>query len=207
MSTLSQLAPQADPTRESTPRPPTARRVSVVPYNASDHADAHQFLPWLWQKLKEEGLTELYFPAGGADTGFADFVKVFSGQASVLLALQMEGENAKELIGFVTYTPVQFGHAKSAFGGFVFFREFWDAKTSDAAGRAVLQHWFTVDKLDVVMGATPEPNHLAVRYILRLGFERACVIPGLHAFKGNSCAAVITYFTKERFHTLYGGAT
>src|SRR5579864_2570625 len=51
--------------------------LDVIPYTASADKNASYFLPWFWQRLKEEGLIELYFP-GAAETSFGEFCVLFT---------------------------------------------------------------------------------------------------------------------------------
>ena len=61
-----------------------ASGVEVIPYNACLDPQADSFLPWLWKRMQDDDLVDYYFP-GQRDTGFATFVRLFSGDAQVAL--------------------------------------------------------------------------------------------------------------------------
>jgi hypothetical protein len=71
MSLLDQLAGATNPTpaqkREARKILHEGYEVDVIPYNANYDPNAANFLPWLWAKLKEDGLIRLYFPRRGRD--------------------------------------------------------------------------------------------------------------------------------------------
>src|SRR6266705_1895765 len=58
--------------------------VHVIPYNATIDPQADAFLPWMWKRMQQDDLVDYYFP-GQKDTGFATFVRLFSGDAQVAL--------------------------------------------------------------------------------------------------------------------------
>src|SRR5882724_2890924 len=60
------------------------RAIEFIPYNAIYDPQADSFLAWMWRRMQEDDLVELYFP-GQKETGFATFVRLFSGDAQVAL--------------------------------------------------------------------------------------------------------------------------
>ena len=90
MSTLDMLAgvqvetmPQPIVVTSLSPEPAKAT-VRVVPYNALADPDADKFLPWMWKRMQDDDLVDYYFP-GQKDTGFATFVRLFSGDGQVAI--------------------------------------------------------------------------------------------------------------------------
>lgn len=164
--------------------------ISVIPYNASFDDAAERFLPWFWNKLKEDNLVEIYFP-GQSKKGFADFVKLMSGDSvKVLLVV---GKNADgdldKAIGFATYSPVPFGSITSAMAGFIFFREFWDSHTTITAAQQIMDYWFKEAGLDQIIGLVAELNHPANRFLERLGWKKIGTIPMAHRYHDTQCAS------------------
>src|SRR5690242_4871740 len=85
--------------------------VTVIPYNACLDPDAKHFLPWLWQKMQDDDLVDYYFP-GQRDTGFATFVRLFSGDAQVAMFKTNDETSLKwddRLTGFITWSPSRMG--------------------------------------------------------------------------------------------------
>lgn len=202
MSDISRLAGPSTPpvkTNGEAKAAPTPPKVVVIPYNASVDPEAHKFLPWLWNEMKTQGLVSLYFP-GQENTGFANFVKLFSGGENILLVVvcNEEGLPAKAM-GFATWNPMQFMNSNAAVAGFVFFKEFWDHIHSDEAARRIMDFWFNTAGLDVVLGIIAEKNTLAKRFVSRLGWVHVGEVPQLHAYQGKQCDASIWYMTKDMF--------
>lgn len=182
------------------PRVPV-NAVDVIPYNASRDADSDKFLPYVWDKLRQDDLIRIYFPDGEL-TGFADFVKMMSGGANILLLVERtpEGE-LKRMIGFASWSPLPYGGGGAAVAGFIFFREFWDAASSVKAASAAMQQWFDVCGLKLLMGMVASENHMAQKFLQRMGWTRLGEMPGLGLYDGKPCAGTFWYLTREQFHS------
>jgi len=200
-STLDKLVGDVPPT-DVTPRKPNGDgrpHVRCIPYNANFDKDADKLLPWLWKQISDDGLVELYFP-GQKDFGFASFVKLLSGGEQVLLVTLCDNDNQpQEVIGFVSWNNVAFLQANAAMAGFIFLRKYWDNHVSTEAGRETMRYWFDDLKLDVVLGCVAEHNRPALMYLHRLNWKRVGDIPLLHSYKGQQCANVLWYVTKDEY--------
>lgn len=175
--------------------------VDVVPYNANLDPEAGNFLLWLWQRLRDEKLIELYYP-DNPDLSFAGFVKLFSCDTFVLLVLlkKADGE-VMDTIGFSTLELMSFGHATAAHAGFIFLKEYHSQKISSQAAESIERYWFASQnpRLDVVIGIIAEKNVLARRFMQRIGWTHSGNIPYLHHFKGEQSDSSIWYLTREQF--------
>ena len=160
--------------------------LKLIPYNADLDPEAHNFLPWLWEKLKADELISVYFH-DNPDVNFPTLVKLFSGGASVTLVMTGEGEQVK-MVGFGALTGLG---DKAASAGFVFFREFWDTKTTTEAMKSLLAYWFEQFELDCVFGGVAEGNRAANIMLSRAGCKRQGKLPHLQHWKGVPSDAVV----------------
>lgn len=184
--------------------PKAMGEISVVPYNAALDPNADKFLPWFWNRLKEDGLIGLYFP-GAEDTGFSMFVKLLSGETRVLLVVkQNENGEIVDTVGFSTIGPMAIGGTMAAYAGFIFLKDHWERKTTLAAAKTIMDAWFTNQEvhLDVVMGVVADDNVLAKRFLTQVGWKHAGDIPYLAEYIGNRCAATFWFITREMWETL-----
>ena len=192
MNLISQLA------GESTPEVKPQTDVTVVPYNAQLDVNADLMLPWLWNQLKADGLIDLYYPNRKA-FGFARFVEMMSGGANVLLVATQKDGQIDRVMGFSTWTPMDFGGAKAATAGFIFLKEFWDGHITTNAAHLIMEHWFTVAELEVVIGNVAVDNRLANQFLSRLGWKKLAVVPRLQRYHDRACDANLWLMTKEDF--------
>jgi RimJ/RimL family protein N-acetyltransferase len=177
-----------------------AQGVTVLPYNACFDPQADAFLPWLWKKMQDDDLVDYYFP-GQKDTGFATFVRLFSGDAQVAI-FRTEGDASDKwedrIPGFITWTPLRMGASDMIVAGFIFFRKFWDHHTTDDAAKAAFNFWFDdTSPLQVVLGVCPALHVTAMRYNKRVGLREIGRIPMAHLHKGKSCDAVLFAMTRD----------
>ncbi len=180
--------------------PAPSSSVEVIPYNACGDSQAKHFLPWIWQKMQDDDLVDYYFP-GQKDTGFATFVRLFSGDAQVAL-FKTTDESSKlwddRLPGFITWSASRMGASDVIIAGFIFFRKWWDHHTTDDAARAAFAAWFKAEpKIDVVLGLCPSLHLAAIRYNKRIGLHEIGRIPCAHVFKGEPCDAILYAMTRE----------
>lgn len=195
MSTLDILA-GATP-----PKPATATHgIRVIPYNAIYDPQADAFLPWMWKKMQTDDLVDYYFP-GQKDTGFATFVRMFSGDAQVaLIAVDSATKQWDDTIaGFITWTPTAMGASEMIVAGFIFFRKFWDHHTTDEAGVRAFDYWFKETNAQCVLGLCPALHATAMRYNKRVGLHEIGRIPLAHLYKGQPCDAVLFAITREEW--------
>jgi RimJ/RimL family protein N-acetyltransferase len=195
-STLDVLAGTVTPKAAPDVKP----HVRVIPYNAVHDTQADAFLPYIWQRMQQDDLVDYYFP-GQKDTGFASFVRLFSGdgQVALLVTDDTSGQWNKTIAGFITWTPSIMGTSEVIIAGFIFFREFWDMHTTDEGGALAFQYWFTETQAKVVLGSCPSLHAAALRYNKRIGLRETGRIPSAHIYKGQSCDAVLMCITREEW--------
>ncbi len=201
MSTLSQLAGDVPVSQPRKPNGHDVSNLSVIPYNGNYDENAANMLHYLWEKLKADGLVDLYFP-GASKTGFCSFVKLFSSAPSVQVLLVVKKDttgDVTDVIGFATWEPITIGQCVMGHAGFIFLKEFWDRDTTAAAAREIMGHWFSATPLDIAVGIVASTNHLANRFLHRIGWTKVGVLPKLHQFAGTQCDAVIWHMTRENF--------
>ena len=189
------------PVKSSAPSPSTKPHVTVIQYNANLDPQADAFLSWLWQRMKKDELVDLYFP-GQTETGFTSLVQMFAGSAQAALFDTNNGSDQwdKRIPGFITWSIQQFGSAPVLIAGFIFFREFWDHKTTDDAGAAAFEHWFTKTKVEEVLGVCPAQHHAAIRYNKRVGLHERMRLKNCALFKGNPCDAIIFGISRDEWN-------
>src|SRR5262245_39054718 len=201
-TTLEMLAGQrpaeAQPPRER-PRSPH-RSVTVIPYDARNDKDSDKMLPYLWQRMLHDDLTDYYFP-GQRDSGFPSFVRMFSGDAKA--ALLITDSPTKQwndtVCGFITWTPMPLGASNAICAGFIFFQKFWDHSTTDDGARASFEYWFTKEGVNMVVGVCPSLHLTAIRYNKRIGLHEVGRLPNSHLYKGQVCDAILYAVTREQW--------
>ena len=173
--------------------------VDVIAYNANSDPHAQAFLPWLWNRLVEDGLVGLYFP-GAEQTGFAAFVKLFSSDTNVLLVRKLNDQGeVVDVVGFATLELMPFGMAMAAHAGFIFTKAYWDHKTSKASADEIVRTWFnwSAPRLDVVIGIIADRNVMARRFLQRIGWKHSGNIPLIHQFAGERSDGSIWFITRD----------
>lgn len=211
MSLLDTLSGTTSNTPTSPSEPPVVTTpegtVKIVPYNANWDPQAWALLPYLWERMKKDDLVDYYFP-GQKDTGFATFVRLMSGDANVALVTRDDPSKQwdKTITGFISWTTSSMGMSNVVIAGFNFFREFWDHKTTDAAGREAFKYWFTTMEpaAEVVLGVCPSAHVVALRYNKRIGLREVGRIPLAHLFKGERCDAILVAITRDQWHERVG---
>lgn len=174
--------------------------IRVIPYSAARHDDAQNFLPWMWEKLKKDNLVEIYFP-GQTQTGFVNFCKLMSGDdTKILLVVTEDAEgNMGDAVGFASAMLMPLGSGTAGMGGFIFFKDFWDGKTSKLAAREIMSHWFRENKFELMLGCIATLNHAAQHFLSQVGWTRIGEIPKMQEYFGKECSGILWQMTKERF--------
>jgi len=182
--------------------PPTlqAPEIGFVLYDARNDPQAPDFLPYIWRRMQKDDLVDYYFP-GQKDTGYATFVRMMSGDANVALVTVPDDSHQwdKTITGFISWTPLHLGAAEMIVAGFIFFREFWDHKTTDQAARGAFDLWFRNTSAENVIGVCPSDHIVALRYNRRIGLKEIGRIPNGHLFKGKVCDAVLVCITRAEW--------
>jgi RimJ/RimL family protein N-acetyltransferase len=186
-----------------------ASPIEFIPYNAIYDPQADTFLPWMWRRMQDDDLVDLYFP-GQKETGFGTFVRLFSGDANVALITipAKPGETAPQwkdhVVGFVSWTVSVLGASEVIIAGFIYFRDFWDKRVTDAAGLGAFDFWFTKTGANIVLGVCPEKLATAMRYNKRIGMKDIGHIPAGHLYKGEPCDAVLYCMTRSDWEAKKG---
>jgi RimJ/RimL family protein N-acetyltransferase len=194
MGTLDTLAGTVTISSKPTPS------VRVIPYNSIYDPQSDAFLPYMWKRMQKDDLVDYYFP-GQKDTGFASFARLMSGDGNVALVVTDSDSRQwdQTIAGFITWTSSRMGSADIAIAGFIFFREFWDHKTTDEAARVSFDYWFGESGFQTVLGVCPSLHHAAIQYNRRIGLREIGRIPGAHLYKGVPCDAILYALTKEEW--------
>jgi RimJ/RimL family protein N-acetyltransferase len=178
------------------------KHVEVYPYNAHNDPNASLYLPWLWKRLKDDGLIDLYFP-NSADKSFATFAAMLSGGAQILIVALVDDETglATDTIGFASWTPMLLGLATVGNAGFIYLKDYWEQSITLAAGRRIEKMWFEdmPDKLDLAVGIIAKDNVLARRYLNRLGWRKCGELPGIQQYAGVQGDGEIWFTTRTQY--------
>lgn len=185
------------------PVPPETGATSeiiVVPYIVDRDPIGEIMLPGFWKRLHDEGIFELFFH-DHPDMSFGEFVKSLSQPNDLIFMVGKSWSDGRlEHMGMATLSQILDNIlTKRAVAGFLFFKDYWNHKDADEAGRKVISVWFNELKLTMIAGLTPKMNRPALAYIHRLGFLSVGELPNFCTFKGKAVAAVISYLSPEMF--------
>lgn len=201
-SLVDMLAGNAETAHPPQPTAVVTTGLRVIPYDARNDSQAAFMLAWLWSKMQDDDLVDYYFP-GQKDTGYATFVRLFSGgennEAKVaLFAVDHPSRQWDDTIpGFITWTTQKMGASDVIVAGFIFFRKFWDHHTTDECAKAAFNHWFRETPATLVLGVCPSLHAAAMRYNKRVGLHEVGRLPDAHLFKGQKCDAVLMAMKRE----------
>lgn len=209
MSTLGTLAgatPVQTPETPKHDRVPirgikNGEHVEVIPYDGRMDKAADKFLPWFWNRLKDSGLLELYYPGMGA-TSFTTFARMLSGDVKVILFVIMDdAREVQDCVGFATWSPLDFAGYLVGNAGFIFLPEYWDRQTTVDATKVGMKFWFDemTPRLDLAVGMNPEGNHLVQRFLHRIGWTRVGTLPIPQLYAGQSSDTVLWYYTRAQY--------
>jgi RimJ/RimL family protein N-acetyltransferase len=205
MSTLSTLAGSTErslPTKHVEVKPRAeGDYIDVIQYDARFDQNAAQALPYFWQRLRDAGLLELYYP-GAAQHSFAQFVRLLSGDVQIILfVLKGQDDVVKDFIGLATWAPLDFGGTLVGNAGFLFLPEYWDRPTTIEAARRGMRYWFEemTPRLNLALGMNPAGNILVQRFLHGLGWSRVGSLPIPQFYGGKMSDMVIWYYTREMY--------
>ena len=213
MSTLASLVEPVGPGTEKKPAEPDKtphiaydddHYVDVIPYNAYFDERCRYWLFWLYDKLREDDLLRLYYPnVDATDRSYPMFVRMMSSDTTQVLLVVLKDKTTDDvagLVGIATWEKMVFGPSTLGHAGFIFLRDYWDHRTSMAAGRRIMQFWFEEmpEKLDIAVGIIAKLNVLANRFVQRLGWTRVGELPNCQQYGGEPCDAVIWQITRQR---------
>lgn len=102
--------------------------------------------------------------------------------------------DGSEPLGFAWLNGVSGGLAFAHFGGTLAAKG-----RSVRVGQMAVRYWFkNFEFLELILGITPQPNRIAVRFIERIGFRVLGEIPGMlwDAYQAERVSAVISYLKR-----------
>lgn len=175
--------------------------IDVVPYDARRDRNAPQALVYFWQRLKDAGLLELYYP-GNSDLSFPQFVRLLSGDVKVILfVIKGPDDTVKDFVGLATWAPLDFGGTLVGNAGFLFLPEWWDRRTTLEACRRGMRYWFEElqPRLDLAIGMNPAGNHLVQRFLHALGWTRVGELPIPQYYAGQTSPMVLWHYTRAQY--------
>jgi RimJ/RimL family protein N-acetyltransferase len=211
MSTLSTLAGSTGNTPVTERKLPTQHvattpraegdHIDVVPYDGRADKDAAQALYFFWNKLREGGLLELYYP-GQSEYSFTSFVRLMSGDVKVILFVIRDAqEMVKDFVGLATWAPLDFGGTLVGNAGFLFLPAYWDRQTTIDATKRGMRYWFEEmqPQLSMAIGMNPAANLLVQRFLHRIGWTRVGQLPIPQSYAGKQSDMVLWYYTREQY--------
>jgi len=209
MSTLASLVEPVKKPQEPLPVDRIAydgdKYVDVIPYNAYFDDKCRHWLFFLYDELRKDDLLRLYYPnIDGSDRAYPMFVRMMSSDTTQVLLVVLKDKQTDDvagLVGIATWERMQFGPSTLGHAGFIFLKDFWDHRTSMAAGRRILDYWFKEmpQPLDITVGIIAKLNVLANRFVSRLGWTKVGELPNCQQYGGEACDAVIWQITRSAY--------
>jgi RimJ/RimL family protein N-acetyltransferase len=180
----------------------------LAPYDATTGLVREEALISLYKRLKAEELWDIVFHEDSGLT-LLKFMNFFSTGNALLQVLTLVDDNGiiVDAVGmsWVADIIVCGNILTKGVGSFLFFKDYQKPMYTDQFSEMILEYWFDVLGLNLVVGVTPEPNRAALIYVKRAGFKEAGRIPGYTTFKGEVVTGVITSMTKQDYRALVGG--
>jgi hypothetical protein len=170
---------------------PSSNEVQLVPYARLEDGWSlpDEFLYSLAIQMVREGTFHHVF-YDGTITSPEAFLETMQKPANVPVFFF----DGSEPLGFAWLNGLSGNLAFAHFGGLKSARG-----RSVKIGQLAVKYWMTNFKfLSVILGITPQPNRLAVRFIERIGFTVLGEIPGVlfDAFKAEKVSAVVSYYAR-----------
>ena len=172
--------------------------LQMVPYMTGSPVYRDGMLPFLYEKVKAEGLLSDVFC--GDQMNQDSFVSFFDRLKTMQVLCRVTEEGKLIAVGFSwVMSPKGVDGARSVECGEAFFDG--AAKTPDARALAklALAYAFEALRVDVVFGRQVADNIAARNFSRRLGFREIAVIPKMHAFDGELWDGRIMMLEKEEF--------
>jgi hypothetical protein len=179
----------------------------LMPYDPRVGNIPEEALISLYKRLKAEGLWEIVFHE---DSGLSllKFMNFFSGGNGLLQILALtDSKDFLEPVGMSWIGDITTcaGILTRGIGSFVFFKDYQKPMYTDQFSEMILEYWFEVLGMNVVLGVTPEPNRAALIYVKRAGMKEVGRLPNYTTFQGEVVTGVVTSLTKEEYRQLAGG--
>lgn len=178
--------------------------LKLIPYDIKVANIPEEALLTLYNRLKEENLLSVVFHEG-VDVSLLQFMNYFSGGRGLLQILAISdpaGAYYPAGMAWLSDIVVCSGVIMKGVGAFVFFKDYMKPVYTDPFSEIILDYWFNGLGMNIILGATPEPNRAALLYVKRSGFKEVARIPEYTTFKGEVVTGVITYMTKTDYQSL-----
>jgi RimJ/RimL family protein N-acetyltransferase len=107
----------------------------------------------------------------------------------------------KSIIGLVWANSIKtVGDRKIGEVGMAFLKPWQRDGIPQECADMGLEHLFQNESLDAVFGTTPAPNRAAVRFAIKLGFDKIGIAPFFVRYDGVAVDAVLSVLTKDKFY-------
>jgi hypothetical protein len=179
----------------------------LFPYTAEAGAYPEDMLVSLWSRLKTEGLWDVVFHENPSMT-LSGFMKFFAGSNNLLqICSIMRDEAPVDMAGMAWLADPEDcpGGLRKAYGSFLFFKDYQKPAFTDPFCKMILEFWYQVLGMTLVVGMTPSRNRPALIYVKRSGFKEVARLPGFTSFEGQIDDAVLTAMTRADYLSLNGG--
>lgn len=179
----------------------------LMPYDPRVGNIKEDALIALYKRLKAEGLWDIVFHED-AGISLLSFMNFFSNGTALLQLLVLTNEQGEIIpVGMSWVGDISncSGIMTRGVGSFLFFKEYQKPMYTDRFSEMILEYWFEVLNLDVILGVTPEPNRPALIYVKRAGFKEVGKLPSYTTFKGVVVDGIITAMTKQEYRQSVGG--
>ena len=180
---------------------PQETNFAAIPYRENKALLPSDILARCYLRMVNEGLLDTVFH----ERPFSDmeFLKFATGADVQFLIFADLASN--EYAGFAWVTEIAKTNTMlRGWGGFAFFREFWNPFITHEYGKIALRLWFEGYKFDKIFGLTPETNRLSRAYCARMGFRYTGRIPGYTCYEGKTVDAMICSMTREEWEASGG---
>jgi len=166
--------------------------ITLVPYvkYGGEWSVSDDNIMRLWDKLVEDKTHTTVFYDGGV-TSREYFLKLMQSNDNNPLVVLID----QKIAGFAWFNSVS---DNFAFGHFAFFRSAWGV--TDEVGQRIIKYWFSLTKstgepiFKTILGAVPEFNERAIKFVQRIGFVKLGTIPEFSYFP---------YFGEDKGVTLF----
>jgi hypothetical protein len=161
----------------------------------------------LYKRLKAEDLWDIVFHEDAGVT-LLKFMNFFSnGNALLQILTIVNDQDFIEPIGmsWVADITTCAGILTRGVGSFLFFKNYQKPMYTDQFSEMILEYWFEVLGLDVILGVTPEPNRAALIYVKRAGLKEIGRLPNYTTFRGEVVTGIVSSLTKQEYRQLVGG--
>lgn len=179
----------------------------MIPYVGQEDTEQQEALINLFFRLKQEKLDVVVFHEK-PKISLLEFMNFFSRREKTLLQVLaiVAEDKVIDICGMAWLSDMVTcsGILTKATGSFLFFKDYQARAYTEPFWEIVSEYWFTVLKLDTLVGLTPSDNRLASIFVKSLGIKEICRIPKYTTFEGRVCDGIISHMTKEDYLRVRG---